>query len=89
MKNLIFLCIASAVFIFSVIVLNFAPTINGLIGKGTYLLNGNRIYPGWDDSPYRAYSDNYNLYKDEPVTAHWSDQEDKDYHLDHFKRGKK
>jgi len=40
MKNKIFLCIASAIFIFSVIVLNIAPTINGLVGKGKYKMNG-------------------------------------------------
>ena len=69
MKNLIFLYIALAVFILSVIVLNFAPTINGLIGKGKYQQNGdlvNGLY-GWADYPCKSYKDLYNDYKDKTV----------------------
>ncbi len=40
MKNLIFLCIATSIFILSIIVLNVAPIINGILGKGTYDSNG-------------------------------------------------
>jgi len=36
MKNLIFLCISTAIIIFTVIVLNNAPIINGLVGKDWY-----------------------------------------------------
>jgi len=91
MKNLIFLGIASAVFIFSVIVLNFAPTINGLIGKGKYQQNGNLAsgFNGWADYPCNSYSDDYNYYKEQSLTEiSWDDQEDKDYHLDLLKEGK-
>ena len=92
MKNLIFLCIASAVFILSVIVLNFAPTINGLIGKGKYQQNGELAngFNGWADYPCKSFSDNYNYYKDKSLTdiPSWTDQEDKDYHLDLLKEGK-
>ena len=91
MKNLIFLCIASATFILSVIVLNFAPTINGLIGKGKYQQNGDLAsgLTGWADYPCKSYSDEYKLYKDESLDdGDWDDQEDKDYHLDLLKEGK-
>ena len=36
MKNLIFLCVSTAIIIFTVIVLNNAPIINGLVGKDWY-----------------------------------------------------
>ena len=92
MKNLIFLCIATAVFILSVIVLNCAPIINGLIGKGKYQQNGdlaNRLY-GWADYPCISYTHLYNDYKDKTVEEGlWTSQEDKDYHLDLVKEAKK
>ena len=92
MKNLIFLCIASAVFILSIIVLNIAPTINGLIGKGKYQQNGdlvNGLY-GWADYPCKSYKDLYNDYKDKTVEEGlWTSQNDKDYHLDLMKEAKK
>ena len=87
MKNLIFLCVASAVFILSVIVLNYAPTITGLVGKGTYLNNGNAQYYGWADSPCSYYSDKYNELEDEPE-SHWNKKENKQIHLDLLKEGK-
>jgi len=91
MKNLIFLCIASAIFIFSVISLNVAPTINGLVGKGKYKRNGDldSTNYGWADYPCSYYSNLYNDNKDKSVSeGHWADQEDKDYHLDLVKEGK-
>ncbi len=92
MKNLIFLFIASAVFILSVIVLNFAPTINGLIGKGKYQQNSdlaNWLY-GWADYPYKSYTNLYNDYKDKTVEEGlWTSQNDKNYHLDLMKKAKK
>jgi len=92
MKNLIFLCIASSVFILSVIALNCAPTINGLIGKGKYQQNGdlasNSMY-GWADYPCKSYTDLYNDYKDKTVEEGlWTSQNDKDYHLDLMKEAK-
>ena len=88
MKNLIFLCVASCIFILSVIVLNYAPTITGLVGKGTYRSNGDVSYSyGWADFPCRSYSDLYNDYEDQPVT-NWKDKENKEYHLDLLKEGK-
>jgi len=91
MKNLIFLCIASAIFIFSVIVLNCAPIINGLFGKSKYQQNGdlaNRLY-GWADYPCISYTHLYNDYKDKTVEEGlWTSQEDKDYHLDLVKEAK-
>jgi len=92
MKNLIFLCIATAIFIFSVIVLNFAPTINGLIGKGNYQRNGGLYngYNGWADYPCNSFSNLYKYYKDKSVSeeSSWNNEEDKDYHLDLLKEGK-
>ena len=89
MKDLIFLCIASAIFIFSVIVLNFAPTINGLIGKGIYTSDGDATgFNGWADSPCKQYSDQYNEYKDEEVSKYWKDKANKDFYLDRLREGK-
>lgn len=93
MKNLIFLCIASAIFIFSVIVLNIAPTINGLVGKGKYQQNGdiNDGLYGWADYPCKQYTDIYNEYKDKSVSlldGTWLSEDDKNYHLDLIKEGK-
>ena len=88
MKNLIFLCVASAVFILSVIVLNYAPTITGLVGKGKYDQNGNVIYSyGWADFPCRYYSDIYNELEDKPESD-WGKNENKQIHLDLLKEGK-
>jgi uncharacterized membrane protein (DUF485 family) len=90
MKELIFLCIASCVFILSVIVLNCAPTINRLIGKGTYKNNGSPLTSGtsgWADEPCSQYSNRYNDLKDEDET-NWKSKEDKEYHLDLLKEGK-
>jgi hypothetical protein len=69
MKNLIFLCITTCIFIFSVIVLNFAPIINGLVGKGKYDVNGDIIvasgpFLGFADYPCLTFTDKYNDYKD-------------------------
>jgi len=91
MKNLIFLCIASAIFIFSVISLNVAPTINGLVGKGKYKRNGDldSTNYGWADYPCSYYSNLYNENKDKSVDeGHWKDQDDKEYYLDLIKEGK-
>ena len=96
MKNLIFLCVASAVFILSVIVLNYAPTITGLVGKGTFDSNGNLgtyiggvgVSYGWADYPCRKFSDTYDYYKDEPWDEKWKSSDLKDEYLDLLKEGK-
>ena len=88
MKKLLFLCLAAAIFVFSVLVLNFAPTINGLVGKGNYDMNGNLIVSyGWADFPCNLYSDRYNDYKETEVTSILT-QEDKDNQLNFYKEGK-
>lgn len=87
MKNLIFLCIATCIFIFSVIVLNFAPSINGLVGKGVYSLYGDRIYPGLADYSCSYYADKYNDIKD-GVETFGGTQEEKEEYLDLLKDGK-
>ena len=88
MKNLIFLCVASAVFILSVIVLNYAPTITGLVGKGIFASNGGASDEGWAGYPCRKFSDTYDYYKDEPWDDHWKTSDLKDEYLDLLKEGK-
>ena len=88
MKNLIFLCVATCIFIFSVIVLNFAPSINGLVGKGQYDIWGTLSSSssfGVADFPCRRYSDYYNDIKD---LTYPGTQEEKDEYLDQLKDGK-
>ena len=88
MKNLIFLCVASAVFILSVIVLNYAPTITGLVGKGIYVSNGDASDEGWAGYPCRKFSDQYNEYKDEPWDEKWKSSDLKDENLELLEEGK-
>jgi hypothetical protein len=90
MKNLIFLCIAICIFIFSVIVLNFAPIINRLIGKGIYDIDGDSESQGIIDYPCSSYTDKYNDYKNGFITYSTSldTQEKKDKFLDQLKDGK-
>ena len=88
MKNLIFLCVAGCIFIFSVIVLNFAPSINGLIGKGYYNIWGSPLLSfGFADYPCSGYTDEYNDIKD-GVTPYSGTQEEKEKYLDQLKDGK-
>ena len=86
MKYLIFLCIASCVFILSVIVLSCAPNINGLISKGINISSG-PIIPSIADVPCRMFSDLYNDREDLPEN-NWESKEDKEYYLDLLKEGK-
>ena len=88
MKNLIFLCVATCIFILSVIALNVAPSINGLVGKGYYSIWGVRMSPGVTDYPCSRFSDIYNDIKD-GVTSFTGTQEEKDKYLDQLKEGKK
>jgi hypothetical protein len=95
MKNLIFLCIAASIFIFSVIVLNFAPIINGLVGKGQYDVYGDIIstsdpLSGFADYPCSSFTDKYNDIKNDFASypAGLTTQEEKDKYLDQLKDGK-
>ena len=88
MKNLIFLCVASCIFILSVIVLNYAPTINGLVGRGTYETDGDKAIEDWADFPCNEYSDLYNYYEDESYSVHYASEENKKYHLELLEEGK-
>jgi len=88
MKNFIFLCIATCIFIFSVIALNCVPSINGLAVKGQYdiwgeLKSSSSFEVG--DVPCRMYSDYYNNLKD---STSFSTQEEKEKYLDQLKDGK-
>ena len=92
MKHLIFLCVATCIFILIVIVLNVAPSINGLVGKSHYDKWGNMVsvslkitYYGFAD--YSSYTDDYNDIND-GVTTFTCTQEEKEKYLDHLKDGK-
>ena len=91
MKHLIFLCVATCIFILSVIVLNVAPSINGLVGKGHYDNLGNVIgssYFGFADYPCSSYTDEYNDINDGVTTITGITQEEKEKFLDQLKEGK-
>ena len=47
MKKLIFFCIASAILLFSIIVVNIAPIINYRLGRGIYMPSGKPAFTGW------------------------------------------
>ena len=95
MKHLIFLCVATCIFILSVIVLNVAPSINGLVGKGHYDRLGNFMTNaltslpeyGFADYPCSSYTDEYNEYND-GVRTFVGTQEEKEKFLDQLKEGK-
>ena len=79
MKNLIFLCVSTTVVIFTVIVLNNAPIINGYVGDG------------WYDESCQNYVDlhKYNEDKDPLVIGHGVTNADKKKEwLDLLKKGK-
>ena len=79
MKNLIFLCVSTAITIFTVIVLNNAPSINGLAEDISY------------DESCQNYADLHKYYKDkDPILIDHgvSDEDDKKEWLDLLKKGK-
>jgi hypothetical protein len=82
MKNLIFLCVSTAIIIFTVIVLNNAPIINGYIGKD------------WYAESCQKYVDLHKYYKDKDFsdisTSDYgvSTLDDKNKWLDLLKEGK-
>jgi len=77
MKNLIFLCISTAIIIFTVIVLNNAPIINGLVGSS------------WYDESCQNYVDLHKYNKDKtPAQLGYTTQDQKEEYLDFLKKGK-
>ena len=91
MKNLIFLCIATCIFILSMIVLNVAPIINGLLGKGTYNSNGEATSDGWYDKNCELYNDNYNIKKKlslEDLEEAGITQEKQNEYIEYLKEGR-
>jgi len=88
MKNLIFLCIATCIFILSVIVLNEAPIINGLLGKGTYDTNVVTTSDGWYDKDCGYYNDNYKINKELSSEDITGTQEEHDEYLKFLKEGR-
>ena len=80
MKNLIFLCVSTAIIIFTVVVLNNAPIINNYIGEG------------WYDESCQSYVDLHKYNKDKTVLELGSygvlDEDSKKYYLDLLIEGK-
>ena len=76
MKNLIFLCVSTAIIIFTVVVLNNAPIINGYVGSD------------WYDESCQNYVDLHKYNKDKTPAELGITQEDKDKYLDLFIEGK-
>lgn len=75
MKKLLFLCIASGIVIFTVIVLNVSPAIN--LGLSD-----------WYDESCQKYADNHKYTKEKSLTELGLTQELKDEVLDFYKEGK-
>jgi len=88
MKNLIFLCIATCIFILSVIVLNEAPIINGLLGKGTHDSNGETSSDGWYDKDCDSYNDNYKINKKLSLEEITRNQEEQEEYIKFLKEGR-
>ena len=76
MKNLIFLCISAAVVVFTVVVLNNAPIINGYVGGD------------WYEESCQKYVDYHKYNKDKTLSELGITQEIKDKWLDLLKEGK-
>jgi hypothetical protein len=76
MKNLIFLCVSTAIIIFTVVVLNNAPIINGYVGSD------------WYDESCQNYVDLHKYNKDKTPAELGLTQEDKDKYLDLLIEGK-
>ena len=88
MKKLLFFCLASAILIFSIIVVNIAPIINHRLGRGSYSSSGAPISNliGWSDASCKSISDNYNIKKDQDLTHFSNSQETKDKTLKDLKK---
>ena len=76
MKDLFFLYVAYTVF-FSLIILNYALTINSLFGKVTYQANGDSLMNGWANYPCRYFPNIYDDYNNKPVANNWKGQKKK------------
>ena len=76
MKNLIFLCVSTAIIIFTVVVLNNAPIINGYVGSD------------WYDESCQNYVDLHKYNKDKTPAELGLTQEDKDKYLNLLIEGK-
>jgi TM2 domain-containing membrane protein YozV len=79
---------ATCIFILSVIVLNVAPIINGLLGKGTYYSNGEATSIGWYDTNCKLYNYNYNINKELSLEELDFTQEKKDEFIEYLKEGR-
>ena len=82
MKKLIFFCLASAILLFSIIIVNIAPIINHRLGRGAYASSGAYLSYGWSDHSCKSISDEYNIEKDKDYT----NQDAKEKTLDAIKK---
>lgn len=90
-NNLIFFCIASTILLFSIIAINLAPYINGLVGKGLYDINGDvdNGFVGWGDYSCGSISDRIKYLEDTPLDKTGHTKESRDEEIKTLKRGKK
>ena len=86
MKKLLFFCIASAILIFSIIVVNIAPIINHRLGRGAYDASGASSNNGWSDVSCKSISDQYNIKEDQGLAYFSNSQEIKDKELKDLKK---
>ncbi len=78
MYKLLYLCMAGGILIFSIIVVNIAPYINGIIENSEY----------WSMDSCKYYSDQYKSDKDKDATTYYGSQDAKDETLDQDKKYK-
>ena len=78
MNKILYLCCAGSILLFSIIVVNIAPYINGIIENSGDLSTDSCKY----------YSDQYKSDKDKDATTHYGSQDAKDETLDQDKKDK-
>ena len=78
MNKILYLCCAGSILLFSIIVVNIAPYINGIIENSG----------DWSTDSCKYYSDKYKSDKDKDVTTHYGSQDAKDETLDKDKKDK-
>ena len=80
--------LATCIFILSVIVLNVAPIINGLLGKGIHDSNGEATSDGWFDKDCDYYNDDYEINKKMSLEEAHRTQEEQDEYIEFVKEGR-
>ena len=85
MKTLIFFCIASVILVLSIVTINIAPIINGLVGSTIYHADGSVVSHGWWVDTCKSYNDEYKYTK--KYNNDFQKQEDKEKYLKLIKEG--